>query len=87
VGWLLTLPAAAIVGALSAWAASLGPLGILIDAVIGVAVIVAIFIISQRNRVSSKTALEGVNEVAESGRVVRIKKVKPKKSPTKRSAA
>jgi PiT family inorganic phosphate transporter len=84
---LLTLPASAIVGALSAWAASLGPLGILIDAVIGVAVIVAIFIISQRNRVNSKTALEGVNEVAESGRVVKIKKVKPKKSPTKRSAA
>jgi PiT family inorganic phosphate transporter len=87
VGWLLTLPASAIVGALSAWAASIGPLGILIDAVIGVAVIVAIFIISQRNRINSKTALEGVNEVAESGRVVKIKKVKPKKSPTKRSAA
>jgi len=50
-------------------------------------VIVAIFIISQRNRINSKTALEGVNEVAESGRVVKIKKVKPKKSPTKRSAA
>jgi PiT family inorganic phosphate transporter len=85
-GWLMTLPASAIVGALAAFATRLGPWGVAIDAVFGIGVIVAIFVIAGRNHVDSKNALEGVNEVAQSGRVVKIRKVKPKKSP-KRSAA
>jgi len=83
-GWLLTLPAAGIVGAVAAWLAGFGPVGIAIDAVLAVAVITTIFILSSRNSVNSKNAVapapvQGVSEVAASGRAVRIKKVKPLK--------
>jgi PiT family inorganic phosphate transporter len=84
-GWLMTLPSAAIVGALAAFAAHLGPWGVVLDAAIGIGVIVTIFVIANRNRVDSSNALGGVNEVAQSGRVVKIKKVKPKKQPKKKS--
>jgi PiT family inorganic phosphate transporter len=86
-GWLMSLPAAAVIGALAAWAAHLGVWGVVVDAVLGVTVVVAIFIISARNRVDAKNALAGVNEVAQSGRVVKIKKVKPKKPRRKRETA
>jgi PiT family inorganic phosphate transporter len=83
-GWLLTLPAAGIVGAVAAWLAGFGPIGIAIDAVLAVSVITTIFILSSRNSVNSKNAVapapvQGVSEVAASGRAVRIKKVKPLK--------
>ncbi len=89
VGWLLTLPAAAVVGGVAAWIASFGPIGILVDVVVGVAVIVAIFIVSNRNRVDSTNAVSGgpvvgvpgVSDVAQSGTVVTITKVKPLKRP------
>ncbi len=93
VGWLLTLPASAVVGGLAAWAASLGPVGIAVDAVLGAGVIATIFVLSSRNRVSSSDAVgekaapavAGVSEVAQSGQVVRIEKVKPlKRSRTRR---
>jgi len=84
-GWLMTLPAAAVVGAITALIGLLGFVGVVIDLIIAVGVIVLIFAISKRNRVSARNAFEGVNEVAESGRVVKIRKVKPKKP--KRSAA
>ncbi|WP_243063733.1 inorganic phosphate transporter [Humibacter sp. RRB41] len=77
-GWLMTLPAAAIVGAITALIGLLGPVGVIIDLVIAVGVIVLIFVISKRNNVDARNALEGVSEVAESGRVVKIRKVKPK---------
>jgi PiT family inorganic phosphate transporter len=86
-GWLMTLPAAAVVGALAAWLAGLGVGGVVAVGVFGVAVIVAIFVISTRSKVSAKNALEGVNEVAQSGRVVKIRKVKPKSPRRKRTAA
>ena len=73
-GWLLTLPASAVVGALAATAALLGPVGVLVDAVLGLAVIVTIFVVSRRSSVSSGTALEGVNEVADSGRAIRMRR-------------
>ncbi|WP_158863315.1 inorganic phosphate transporter [Leifsonia sp. AG29] len=84
VGWLLTLPAAALVGGAAAVVASLGPAGVVIDVLIGAAVVAAIFWRSRRNRVSSENAVEpvpfqGKSEVAASGRVVRIEKVKPLK--------
>jgi PiT family inorganic phosphate transporter len=84
VGWLLTLPSAAVVGGLAAWIASFGPVGILVDLVVGVAVIAAIFIRSNRNRVDSTNAISGgvaagVSEVAQSGSVVKITNVKPLK--------
>ncbi|MEO8906756.1 MAG: inorganic phosphate transporter [Microbacteriaceae bacterium] len=90
-GWLMTLPSAAVVGGLVAFIAHLGPIGVALDAVIGVGVIVVIFAIANRNRVDSSNALGGVNEVAQSGTAVRIRKVKPKgsrgKSRDRRDAA
>ncbi|MBT2500551.1 inorganic phosphate transporter [Agromyces sp. ISL-38] len=77
IGWLMTLPAAGGVGALAALIAQLGMVGILIDAVIGVAVIAAIFLWSRRNEISHRNV---VSEVADSGRAVKIKRnPKPKK--------
>ena len=76
-GWLMTLPAAGIVGALAAAVAHLGLVGIIIDAVVGVGVIFTIFLISRRNQVDHSNV---VSEVADSGRAVKIKRnPKPKK--------
>jgi PiT family inorganic phosphate transporter len=76
-GWLMTLPAAGIVGALAAAVAHLGLFGIIIDAVVGVGVILTIFLISRRNQVDHSNV---VSEVADSGRAVKIKRnPKPKK--------
>lgn len=87
IGWVLTLPAAAIVGAVAALIGLLGPLGVFIDAIIALAVIVLIFWRSRSNHVSSKNVVDpapvqGQSEVAASGRVVKIKKVKPLKKDT-----
>lgn len=93
VGWLLTLPAAGVVGAVAALVASLGPVGILIDTVLGVGVVTLIFWLSRRNQVHSANAVEpapvqGHSEVAASGRAVKIKKVKPlKKQRTREESA
>ncbi len=89
IGWLLTLPAAGIVGAVTALIAGLGPIGILIDTVLGVAVVTLIFWLSRRNQVHSSNAVEpapvqGQSEVAASARAVKIKKVKPLKKERRR---
>ncbi|WP_394551537.1 anion permease [Agromyces sp. MMS24-JH15] len=77
VGWLLTLPSAAAVGALAALVAQFGVIGVIIDTVVGVAVIVMIFVWSQRNEVSANNV---VSDVAASGRAVKIKRnPKPKR--------
>jgi len=77
VGWLLTLPAAGIVGALAALVATIGPIGIIIDTIIGVVVISGIFLWSRRSEVSPSSV---VSEVADSGTAVKIKRnPKPKK--------
>jgi PiT family inorganic phosphate transporter len=60
-GWLLTLPSAAIVGALAAFVASTGTVGFVIDAVVGVAVIVWIFWRSRRNAVHARNAIVEVD--------------------------
>jgi PiT family inorganic phosphate transporter len=76
-GWLLTLPSAAVVGGLAALLAGIGPIGILIDAVVGLAVIILIFWRSRRNEISHHNV---TSEVADSGRAVKIKRnPKPKK--------
>ncbi len=82
IGWVLTLPSAAIVGAAAALVASLGPVGIAFDTIVGIAVVAFIFWRSRRNQVSSANAVapvQGQSDVAASGRVVKIKKVKPLK--------
>ena len=92
-GWLLTLPSAAIVGAAAGLLANLGPVGVAIDLVLGVAIVVYIFWRASRNRVSSANAVaplpvQGRSDVAASGKVVKIEKVKPlkKQRPKKESA-
>ncbi|RII92803.1 inorganic phosphate transporter [Clavibacter californiensis] len=60
-GWLLTLPSAAIVGAIAALVASTGTVGFVIDAVVGVAVIVWIFWRSRRNAVDARNAIVEVD--------------------------
>lgn len=81
-GWVLTLPAAGAVGAMAAgvvvW---LGFWGIVIDTIVAVAVILAIFLRSRRNEV---TAANAMSEVAESGRAVKVKRNPP---PTRRQRA
>ncbi|MFS4506742.1 inorganic phosphate transporter [Clavibacter sp. Sh2141] len=60
-GWLLTLPSAAIVGGVAALVASTGTVGFVIDAVVGVAVIVWIFWRSRRNAVHARNAIVEVD--------------------------
>ena len=92
-GWLLTLPSAAVVGAVAGLLANLGPVGVGIDLVLGLAIVVYIFWRASRNRVSSANAVaplpvQGRSDVAASGKVVKIEKVKPlkKQRPKKESA-
>lgn len=66
--WFLTLPAAALVGAVAAFIAGVGPFGILIDAVLVTGVIIALFQISKRNEVNHKNVIsevEGASEIVE----------------------
>ena len=78
-GWVMTLPASAIMGAFAAGLALLGPIGIVLDMVIGTIVIMALFRWSRRNRVTHHTLL---NDIDDAGRVVHIKKT-PRR-PTRR---
>ena len=82
-GWLFTLPAAGAVGAIAAVIAHIGTAGIVIDAVLGLGVILFIFWRSRRNKVDHDNAIPAP-DVAESGYAVRIRKntVKVKKSRT-----
>ncbi|WP_082474978.1 MULTISPECIES: inorganic phosphate transporter [unclassified Frigoribacterium] len=58
VAWFITLPASAAVGALAALIASVGVVGLVIDAVVGVAVIGGIFLISRRRPHDQGAAIE-----------------------------
>ncbi len=59
--WVLTLPAAAVVGAVAAWAASTGAAGTVLVAVVAVALAAGIYAASRRRPVTA----ENVNEVGE----------------------
>jgi len=79
VGWLLTLPAAGLVGALAALiVAWLGEWGILVDTILAVAVVGFMFWRSRRSAVTSGNAM---SEVAASGRAIKVKRNPP---PTRR---
>jgi PiT family inorganic phosphate transporter len=52
IAWLITLPASAGVAALAEWVARMGPVGILIDAVVATLLVLGMFLYSRRNRVS-----------------------------------
>jgi len=76
-GWLFTLPAAAIVGALTALLVGTGPVGTAIAIAVGIGTIVAMFVYSRKSHVSHANAVE----VEEAGTAVRFqKKKKPAKS-------
>lgn len=65
VGWLLTLPAAALVGALSAYLTMQGDWGLIIDGLLTAAVAAAIFTISRRNKINSTNVLSDVENASE----------------------
>lgn len=65
VGWVLTLPAAGLVGAFSAYLTMIPNIGFALDAIITVAVIIAIFQISRRNRIGAHNVLSEVEEASE----------------------
>jgi PiT family inorganic phosphate transporter len=78
IGWLLTLPSAAIVGAIAAFIAHLGFWGVMVDAVLGLGFIIFIFLRSMKDQVGHDNV---VSEVAASADAVKIKKnPKPKRS-------
>ncbi|AUI53547.1 inorganic phosphate transporter [Arthrobacter crystallopoietes] len=76
IGWLLTLPAAGGVGALAAWVAHLGVAGIIIDAVAGILIILAMYVVSRRSKVGHDNA---ISDVDQAGEVVKIKRKRKKK--------
>lgn len=50
-GWVVTIPVAGVIGALAAFTAGIGPLGIVIDVVVAGAVVLVIFLLARRNRI------------------------------------
>ncbi|MBN9111294.1 MAG: inorganic phosphate transporter [Pseudonocardia sp.] len=66
IAWLLTLPAAAAVGAVAAWLASTGTVGTIIVAVVALAVGLGIYAISRRKPVTA----DNVNDVPTPGEKV-----------------
>ncbi|WP_105566919.1 inorganic phosphate transporter [Microbacterium halophytorum] len=79
-GWVVTLPAAGAVGAACAlvvvW---LGTVGVVVDAVLAVAIILGLFLRSRRDAVTSKNAMSAVSE---SGTAVELEENPP---PTRRA--
>ncbi|UVJ41462.1 inorganic phosphate transporter [Arthrobacter sp. CJ23] len=71
-GWLFTLPAAAIVGGLTAWLVSIGTVGVVIAAVAGTAAVLFMFLASRKSHVGHHNAVE----VEEAGHAVRFRKKK-----------
>jgi inorganic phosphate transporter, PiT family len=72
VGWLLTLPAAGIVGALTALLVKTGVAGVVIAAVAGIGAVLYMFLVSRKSHVGHHNAVE----VEEAGQAVRWAKKK-----------
>jgi PiT family inorganic phosphate transporter len=71
-GWLFTLPAAGVVGALTALLVKTGPVGVLIAAIAGSAAVLFMFFYSRKSSVGHQNAVE----VEEAGQAVRFAKKK-----------
>jgi PiT family inorganic phosphate transporter len=71
-GWLFTLPAAGIVGALTALLVKTGVVGVLIAAIAGTAAVLFMFFYSRKSAVGHHNAVE----VEEAGQAVRFAKKK-----------
>ncbi|MCU1406639.1 MAG: anion permease [Glaciihabitans sp.] len=63
IGWLITIPASGIVGALAAMLALTGLFGIIADAVLAVGAIVFIFLFSRRNSVDARNVHQEPTEL------------------------
>jgi PiT family inorganic phosphate transporter len=86
IAWFLTLPAAAIVGALSAWLVLQGPAGLVFDLIFTAAVTATIFQISNRKRIGAHNVIsevEGASAVIRTPRQVRITAAKQQKQTSK----
>lgn len=82
-GWLFTLPAAGIVGALTALLVNVGVVGVVIAAVVGTAAILLMFFASRKSHVGHHNAVE----VEEAGHAVRFRKKKKSRKSTKSEGA
>ncbi|MFE4541201.1 anion permease [Arthrobacter sp. NPDC056727] len=71
-GWLFTLPAAGIVGALTALLVKTGVIGVVIAAVAGIGAVLYMFLVSRKSQVGHHNAVE----VEEAGQAVRFAKKK-----------
>jgi PiT family inorganic phosphate transporter len=71
-GWLFTLPAAGIVGALTALLVKTGVVGVLIAAIAGTGAVLFMFFYSRKSHVGHHNAVE----VEEAGQAVRFTKKK-----------
>jgi len=71
-GWLFTLPAAGIVGALTALLVKTGVVGVVIAAVAGTGAVLYMFLVSRKSQVGHHNAVE----VEEAGSAVRFAKKK-----------
>jgi PiT family inorganic phosphate transporter len=71
-GWLFTLPAAGIVGALTAMLVQTGVIGVVIAAVVGTAAVTYMFLHSKKSKVGHHNAVE----VEEAGQAVQFRKKK-----------
>jgi PiT family inorganic phosphate transporter len=69
-GWVLTLPASAIMGAFAAGLVLLGPIGIVLDLVLGTLVVTLLFRRSRKSRVTH----DNLHDIDDAGRVVKIRK-------------
>jgi PiT family inorganic phosphate transporter len=63
IGWLITIPAAGLVGALAAWVALIGTVGVILDAVVAAGLITLIFVYSRRNRVDARNVHQEPTEL------------------------
>ncbi|PRB36696.1 phosphate transporter [Arthrobacter sp. MYb23] len=77
-GWLFTLPASAIVGALTALLVSIGVVGVIIAAVVGTSAVLFMFVVSRKSHVGHHNAVE----VEEAGHAVRFRKKKKSRKTT-----
>ncbi|MFM6968095.1 MAG: anion permease [Microbacteriaceae bacterium] len=74
IAWFLTLPAAGIVGALSALLVMQGTAGFVLDLIVTLAVVVTIFQVSRRNKIGAHNVIsevEGASEAIRTPRQIR----------------
>ena len=80
-GWVLTLPASAIAGALFALLSTLGEIGVAIGAVIGAIVLLVMFLVSRRSAVGAHNVLSDVEEASQA---VAIRRTRQRKGKSRR---